>query len=288
MNLRTWIASVALSLLMAASAMASIFADVVVVVDESGSMSTEHAFIGPAMVDLDNSLVGNGLTPNQFGLVGFGGAGPHLAGHVHAAFGTSAAFSAATGGLVLNGGTEDGYSGITTALGFPFRASSARNIILVTDEDRDNIGGGETAMSVLGALNGANALLNVIVNATFQDGMGNMALGISAAGDAFVADGLGGFTVAAGGVAISGSGTTLVDYVDLALATGGAAWDLNQIRAGGLTGQSFASAFTFIKTQEIINTPTVPEQGSFAIWSLLALALTGFGLRRRAAKFRIE
>ena len=50
-------------------------------------------------------------------------------------FGTAAQISDATSFLSINqGGTEDGYLGIDTALGLPFRDGAAANIILVTDE----------------------------------------------------------------------------------------------------------------------------------------------------------
>jgi hypothetical protein len=76
----------------------------------------------------------NGLTPNRFGLVGFGGGTGHIDGHSHLVnggqFGTSAQFGTAIGSLLTNGGTEDGYSGITTALSYSFRSDTARNFIL--------------------------------------------------------------------------------------------------------------------------------------------------------------
>ena len=77
-------------------------------------------------------------------------------------------------------------------------------------------------------------VLNVVVNASLRDGNGNTALGVASGGRAFIADGLGGFTRETGGVAVGGFGSTVSDYVDLALNLGGAAWDLNQLRAGGL------------------------------------------------------
>ena len=50
-------------------------ADIILIVDESGSMEMEHAWITNMISELDESLkdVGVGVNPrNRFGLVGFG------------------------------------------------------------------------------------------------------------------------------------------------------------------------------------------------------------------------
>jgi hypothetical protein len=210
-----------------------IYADIVAIVDESGSMSGEHAWLGSMITSLDGELNTAGLTPNRYGLVGFGGSGgAHpVAAHGHVVgsgqFGTAAEFSTAAGGLVISGGTEDGWDGIDLANTYSFRNGTARNYILVTDEDRDVVDNGLSYASILSSMTGTNTLLNAVVNASFKcDGHASGVLGIDSQGNGYVADGAGGYNTCTNGMATSGFGTTIADYVNLALATSGAAWDL--------------------------------------------------------------
>jgi hypothetical protein len=271
------------------------FADVVVLMDESGSMAGEQAWIKPTITTLDGKLNTAGLTPNQYGSVGFAvGGGPGLTryfnvpapgvsntvGGLTNAFGTAASFQTLT--YSTGGGTEDGWAAITAANAYSFRAGTARNYILVTDEDRDSTATSNTLTyaGVLASMTSTKTLLNAIVDATFScGGVTAGVLGIDSKGNCYVADGSGGYTKGAGGVAVSGFGTTIANYVDMALATGGAAWNLNLLRAGGLTATSFTAAFVDIKVQEIITPPAdVPEPGSLALLGVAGLA---FGLARR-------
>jgi hypothetical protein len=286
-----WIlgAVAALALPTAAQAVPST-ADVIVVIDESGSMATEQGFIGGAITDIEAGLQAAGLSNNRYGLVGFGGftgTSGRDVGAVNQGGGFLSAtdFDTATADLNLSGGTEDGYAGIDFAFdNFTFRTAAAKNVILVTDEDRDNTDSSLTFNSILGEFTSEGALLNVVVNAELEDGSGNTALGIDDAGNAYVADGSGGFTTASGGTAVAGDGSTVGDYVDLALDTGGAAWDLNQLRAGGTTNTSFSNAFIDIKVQEITTTPTpAPEPATLALVGA-GLAGIGFASRRRGAR----
>jgi hypothetical protein len=271
------------------------YADIIVVVDESGSMGGEHTWISGMISSLETSLfgagVGSGADANRYALVGYGnGLGGANSGRLLAGFGSTATFATGAGSLVTSGSLEDGYAGMNFAfntLEASFRAGSAVNVILITDEDRDNSNGALTLASINSRLAGYNALLNVVVNNPFSGGapLVGGALGISSGNLAYFADGSGGFTSSGPASFGDGFGTTETDYVSLALGTGGAAWDLNLLRSGGTTAQSFTAAFVDIKVGEIVRQPpndgsgAVPEPSTYGLMG--AAALLGAVVYRR-------
>lgn len=272
---------------------APLYADVVAIVDESGSMAGEHAWLAGMMPSLQTGLTGAGLTNNRYGLVGFGGGGNNTSAYnlgrqVNIGgnqFGTSAQFVPAAGTLGTGGSFEDGYSAINFANGYGYRADAARNYILVTDEDRDNGNNALNYANILAGLDATDTLLNAVVNATFScTGATGQVLGIGGGGVGYIAGAGGTYTTATGCSATSGYGSTIADYVNLAIASGGAAWNLNILRDGGNGALAFTNAFVDIKVQEITTQPggNVPEPGTLA---LLGASLLGWaGLRRRKSK----
>jgi hypothetical protein len=290
-TLRNFTAAALLACGVLTSAQAADYADVIVVVDESGSMSGEHNWIGSMITQLDSELmaagVGSGPNVNRYALVGFGGGSGINGGRTLANFGSTAAFATAAGNLVTSGSVEDGYAGIDWGFtNLSARAGAALNVILITDEDRDTFNASLTYASTLNAFTGRNALLNAVVNNPFSAPGFPSGLGMDSSGNAYFADGMGGYTTSAGGIVGVGFGTTGSDYVDLAFANGGAAWDLNLLRAGGLTAQSFTEAFVDIKVQEIIvQNPlgAVPEPSTYGLIGAVTL-LGAVAWRRRQAK----
>lgn len=268
------------------------FADFLFIVDESGSMYTEHGWLGSTVFQLEAALqgrgIGTGTQGNRYGLVGFGGASGTLGrsfsmnGNL---FGNVSQFSTASQQLVTTGYLEDGYAGINFGFNnYTFREGAAVNVVLITDEDRDLVNGSLNFNSLLTTLQGRNALLNAVVDYGFRDRNGQSAIGVDGHGNAFVANGLGGFTTTTGGIATTGFGTTRQDYINLAWQTGnstitGAAWNLNMLRAGGLQAQSFTSAFVHIKADEVSASISVPEPG--ATLALVTVAAFGIGTSRK-------
>lgn len=239
---------------------APLAADVIVVIDESGSMSGEQRWIGEMVPLLDGSLqqygIGSEAQANMYGLVGFGNRSvvPRTLQVDGEKLGSVEGFQTASDRLVTNGGTEDGWRGIDYALNeYPRRNGAAVNIILATDEDRDNTNSSITYESVRTLLEENRALLNAVVNARISCADGRRALGMDSLGTGYVVDGEGGFTRCEGAYATSGSGRTVDHYVDLAMENGGAAWDLAVLRSGGKNAESFTKAVLDIKVEEILS-----------------------------------
>ncbi|WP_298850495.1 Ig-like domain-containing protein [uncultured Aquimonas sp.] len=244
-------------------------ADVVFVVDESGSMSGEHAWLADVGLPLEAHLatngVGVGAAINRYGVLGYDPV-PRPLPVEGANLGSIRGFEAAAALLRIAGsGTEDGWRAVRYVLQqYALRPEVARNIILVTDEDRDNTDATITYDSLLAELLAERATLNAVVDVQLRCGDNSVAVGLAAAGVGFKADGRGGYTVCSGARAQGGYGTTIADYVNLALATGGAAWDLNALRQGGLQAQSFTNALISVKVREILEqVPPTPQADLF-------------------------
>ncbi|MEX2214855.1 MAG: putative Ig domain-containing protein [Phycisphaeraceae bacterium] len=233
-----------------------------IVIDGTGAATGDYSFrlidadVTPVITDLLAGTIHNNIAAEVFRVQGNAGDVITIErNREFGAFGTAQEISDLTSVLQVGfSGTEDGYAAVDHVLAFSdeFRPGAARNVILITDEDRDNTKLSLTFSSMVELLESNNALLNVIVDGNFEDSLGNVAIGMDSDGRAFVADGSGGFTIDPAGAATGGFFNTLVDYVNLAFANGGGAFDLKQLRAGGIIADSFANAFIDIKAEEIL------------------------------------
>ena len=170
--------------------------------------------------------------------------------------------------LYTDGRLEDGYSAINVALE---QLSCLRNIeqvtqggkktacqiILATDEGRDDLNKRLTWIVMLRKLQSLGCVLNIVINERFQGRMNDdqswtRALGVASNNQAVIADSSDSFQIVAQGEAINVTGheNTHEAYVELAMNTSGAAWDLNMLRTEKYKN-SFTNGFIEVKVQEI-------------------------------------
>lgn len=248
------------------ASMAQSVADIVFVVDESGSMSGEHEFLPDFVTGIENSLASEGITAN-FGLTGFGGGGPDNSGHTFmldgALFGDALSFGTAAQDLVLTGGTEDGYAALDFALdSYTFTPGASVTFVLVTDEDRDNTDAALDAAGIEAGIDGVGGSLVVVVDADIETSQGE--IGISTDGTTVLVQA--GSGTASQGFATIGSnqGTTTEDYIQLALNTAnGCVADLKYLRQGGSDADAFAEAFaTCVTDAATTPNPSGPTAGN--------------------------
>lgn len=156
---------------------AAIITDIVIIVDESGSMGTVQTNLRNTIGQFASILAAGGLDA-RFALVGYGNAQivPRLLSDL-----TSAAnFATAAAGLQINGAFEPGYLATLFALNaldnqnplISFRSNSIKNIIIFTDEPsngdtiaRGTYQGAQVTQSVVdGVLKDNNALFNAVLS----------------------------------------------------------------------------------------------------------------------------
>ena len=242
-------------------------ADVIIVVDESGSMIGEHQWLERLVYELENSLqlsgVGvNSSNPNMYALVGFArDEDTARGGVVIQELGSTQQFVSALKQLTLTGIFEDGYSGIDVALhNIRTRPVTAKQMILVTDEHRGVLNFRLTKAGIIEQLQVEGFNLNVVVNQGFKAdvGTGVSVMGIDSAGMGYVYNSSTPnlYSSVAGGRAnvIKSFGSTNEDYVDPALQLGGGAWDLNLLRLDEKMTTAFTNAFVHVKVEEIMST----------------------------------
>lgn len=237
----------ALALAAATPLQAQSISNTIFLVDESGSMAGEQAFLRNFVLDLDPALAIAGINQRNYGLIGFGGPGSGPAGlrafDINGSqLGSATDFASAAAGLVTTGSVEDGYAAIDFVLQTYMTTGNAPTLVLVTDEDRDNTNAALDFASILSDIRTAGANLVAMLNINITDDTGATAIATDGS-NALVQDGVT-FATLPFGSFTTGSGTTIADYADLVVATkGGCVADLNQLRSGGDAAAAFAAAF---------------------------------------------
>jgi hypothetical protein len=246
----------------------ALFADIVVVMDESGSMFATQQFSVELIAQLDASLQAAGIGnatggENRFGLVGFGSANEEPRslplGPNGQLFGTSTEYATAANNLLLDGVIEDGYAGVNFVLdNYAFRPRAEKFILLATDEDRDSINDAFTFDSTLARLRAADVSLQGILGVFVVDQALNEALAINSNSTVYLADGNGGFTTSPNGSILFATGNTIPDYANMVFDTGGIAGDIFQIADGGNTTDSFGKALISSIVAQAGGNPALP------------------------------
>ncbi|MEM9214706.1 MAG: putative Ig domain-containing protein [Cyanobacteria bacterium P01_F01_bin.150] len=156
------------------------------------------------------------------------------------------------------GGVEDGYAALDVGLNLPFREDAARNLILITDESRDNTNPSLTFDVIRSRIQEQDVLLSTVINGQFKDENGVSALGVDANGTVYIPDDSGGFITSQNAefigpelISFGNTATIKEDYIDLVFSIDGAVWDLNQLREGGDIATSFTKAFVELQADEI-------------------------------------
>lgn len=153
--------------------------DIIMIVDESGSMGTVQANLR-TNIGLFASILSAGGVDAQYGLVGYGDS--QVRPRMLTDLTDPTSFANAAQGLRINGGTEPGYTATGFALNaldnqsplFSFRSDAVKNIIIFTDEPHNGTsttygtinGVTPTLLTIDQLLTDNNALFNAVLSGT--------------------------------------------------------------------------------------------------------------------------
>ena len=147
---------------MAGTASATAFADIAFLIDQSGSMGGEFAWLGTSITGIDTAITAGGVTAN-YGVAGYEyDAGSAYAGNAWLDLpSTAAQVTAEVASVSLYGGTERGYHAADwSANNFSWTGGDyAKVLVLITDEPNDF-----RSSYAYGALTGEPALAQMIAD----------------------------------------------------------------------------------------------------------------------------
>lgn len=220
-------------------------ANIILLVDESGSMTMEHSWIPEMIEQLDAALmnVDIGVNPrNRFGVIGFGDDCSNDAELDKPFFTTGNVtyvpanrITEFTQRLQTGGKYEDGYKAIASALDQYTFGDRTTLFLLISDEDRDTLSN-ITRDDVESILAANNVTLNVVVSEEFTGGEAR-AFGVDADGTAYVYDPSSDVLFRSvdnigAPVEDSAHGSTNEDYTQLAFQVNGGSWDIGLLQQG--------------------------------------------------------
>lgn len=246
-------------------------ADIILVVDESTSMTDVHRWL-PQFVELLESelkknMVGNGQLQNKYGLIGFPGTRFGFRGNpirlsANGYMGSWQEFVKGASQLHDDGILEDGYDALFRAFDsrmYQWRKNVGKLVILITDEDRDQFNYALTRQRIYDLFKQSEVILTAVVNMRIYV-KGQQVLGVSPL-YSFSATSNGNVGVTrldASPIYLPrrSSGNTKYDYSDLALMTGGNTWDVNELQLDEKNRQLFTQVIVKVSvplTQVIVS-----------------------------------
>jgi PKD repeat protein len=254
------------------------YVDIVFLVDESGSMSTEHSWLTTMPSQLEAALLAAGIgtvTQNKYALMGYASTTNSDRAYKLVVgtgdWGTAVQLQAAALNLNTLGNIEDGYQAMDAALTgagdtatghgpYTFRVGAAVVFVLVTDSDRQGPntlpGHSLTYASMLAELGSYNVILASCINARIRnvsnvDGIGKYGTALylySASSPYYTLGTFDHYTPSTD----SQTANVIADYCNLTDTHGGSVWDLEILRNGGLYATAFSNAFTAVLTAQIV------------------------------------
>jgi len=258
-----------------------------VVMDESGSMAGEQAFMKDTSVPgIITSLKDDRGFDHVF-LCGYGYGGYDEGyggqeGDVRF-YGCLEGNEVSVMPFTASGAFEDSFEAMTwTMTNFPGVvqgynlhsecSSIAKNMVLVTDEDSDHSAQNDhTIQTTIAEATDKEWVINIICDCNMRDSSNNRIIGASSIDNdtstkmykqsGTTATYMEEIEVGAlAPIVYSGQGDSATDYPPVTTATGGALWDVEMLRDGGNVALAFTAAFISVKVHEIETNPYVPTE----------------------------